>query len=240
MNIANLKSFDRTHTGTHASPFSESGVFSRPYEVHPASEVGIFEEEPVSTNYLAGEYVVCLEHVHQIWTVFHKSHHLTSILNSLKNVHLMRRSLCMIDEQNVYVNQLLSHFLIKMSEIQKNHRSDKKVKFVISFNVQYQAYIIKHNKAYIIAYNHHGNYTAGADRIIFAQPAFKLWILSFTDQEVLAVVIWLFINHEASTLNHDRVTAVKIAEHIRTITTAFILMTPKIFVFIENYLLKKR
>lgn len=59
------------------------------------------------------------------------------------------------------------------------------------------------------------------------------------DQKLLAFVMWLFIDHEASTLHHDGVTAVKIAEHICTITTAFILMTLKILVFIENYLLKK-
>lgn len=52
--------------------------------------------------------------------------------------------------------------------------------------------------------------------------------------------MWLFIDHEASTLHHDGVTAAKIAEHICTITTAFILMTLKILVFIENDLLKKR
>lgn len=90
-------SFDGTHTGARGSPFSESGVFSRPYEVHLASVVGVFKEEPVSTNYLAGEYVACLEHVHHIRTVFHKTHHLTSILHSLKKLHLMRRSLCLID-----------------------------------------------------------------------------------------------------------------------------------------------
>ncbi len=64
-------SFDGTHAGTQASPFSESCVFSRPYEVHPAFVVGLFKEEPVSTNHLAGEYVVCLERDHDIWTVLH-------------------------------------------------------------------------------------------------------------------------------------------------------------------------
>lgn len=110
-------SFDGTHTGTQASPFSESCVFSRPYEVHPAFVVGLFKEEPASADHLAGEYVVCLEHVHDIWTVIHKSHHLTSILHSLKQFHLMRRSLRLIESRtkrvkiSYYLNtKILSHF----------------------------------------------------------------------------------------------------------------------------------
>lgn len=88
-----------------------------------------------------------------------------------------------------------------------------------------------------LKYNHHGNYTAGADRVIFAQPAVIHWILSFPEQILLAFVMWLFIDHEAAALHTDGVTAVNIAEHISTITIAFILMTFKILVFIENNLL---
>lgn len=80
---------------------------------------------------------------------------------------------------------------------------------------------------------------AGADGVIFAQPAFKLWVVSFTDKELIAFVMWLFIDHEASTFHLDRIAAVKIAQHICTVINAFILMTPKMFVFVENNLIKK-
>lgn len=104
-------SFDGTHTGTPASPFSKSGVFSRAYKVHPTSVVGVFIEQPVS-SYLAGENIVCMKPVHHTWAILHKIHHLTSILHSLKKLHFRWRLLCLLKrgtEMGVYQLSFTGH-----------------------------------------------------------------------------------------------------------------------------------
>lgn len=83
---------------------------------------------------------------------------------------------------------------------------------------------------------HRWHHTTGADTVIEACPALVVGILALVQHVLVAAIIGLLVGHPTTTLHLYRVTAAEVALHLRAVTTALIVTTLEVPVFVEDNL----
>lgn len=83
---------------------------------------------------------------------------------------------------------------------------------------------------------HRWHHTAGADAVIEARPALVVGVLALVQHVLVAAIVGLLVGHPTTAIHLYRVAAAEVVLHLRTVTTALIVTTLEVPVFVEDNL----
>lgn len=83
---------------------------------------------------------------------------------------------------------------------------------------------------------HRWDHAAGADAVVKARPVLVVRVLPLVQHVLIPRIVGLLVGHPATTVNFYGVTADEEVLHLRAVTTALIVTTLEVPVFIEDNL----